>query len=133
MTTTAGSIAIALRRLTPKHAIASSTVLLGFVALGPACARSDTMIHASDYDQHCAIDRDCTTAFSGDVCAASCICDNDAVNALAWPNYENDLQNLERKICKPKPSCGCPVIEKAYCSQGKCAACAGDNCVPDGG
>jgi hypothetical protein len=108
--------------------------LVSFVAtLVVACGHSDAMIRASDYDQHCTQDRDCTAVFTGDVCTAGCLCENDAVNTLDWPNYEEQLQKLEIRVCdRQRDTCGC-FPERAYCANGKCAACPVDQCGADGG
>jgi len=65
-------------------------IVVGFLACSLACggkaeANADagtthgsTMISAASFDQRCAVDTDCTIAYSGDVCA-SCTCPDDAI------------------------------------------------------
>ncbi len=73
-------------------------------------------IKASDYDQTCTTDTDCTTVYEGDLCAQSCQCPNAAINMDVTAQYEADF---EKKVSVPE-GCPCPSGPSPRCNAGVC-------------
>ena len=73
-------------------------------------------IKASDYDQTCATDTDCTTVFEGNLCAPTCQCANAAINVGAAAQYEADFA---KKVSVPE-TCPCPLGSPPRCNRGVC-------------
>lgn len=106
-------------------------LLVVFVPGLTACGKVDTTIAAAAFDQRCATDRDCSPAFTGDVCAP-CPCNNDAIAQSAVPAYwkENDDK---RAACGPS-NVGCFCSDPVpLCVSGRCVGCDDAACRPDAG
>jgi hypothetical protein len=89
--------------------------LLAALLLG-ACGSSPQMIVASNYDQTCTVDADCSVIYVGEVCG--CGCTHDAINMKDYARYLVDYRDRD---CHPKVVCGVCASVSAYCNAGKCA------------
>jgi hypothetical protein len=92
----------------------------GGTSVGTGCVT----FSASDFDDSCKSDSDCTTV-TLDVCPGQCLCQGDtAVNAYsqAYDNYSAKAQQVSQSVC------GC-IAEgpAAICSNKKCVACASNS------
>jgi hypothetical protein len=103
-------------------AAASLGVLASCASRSPgACT-----IAASDYDQTCSVDDDCTGVFSGDLCTASCTdCTGGAISNKAQAEYDADLA---KKSYEPR-ICPC-AFQAVSCRNGTCVVGGSDGGLP---
>jgi hypothetical protein len=98
------------------------------------CDESGGSIHASDYDQTCEVDDDCTWVSEGLVACKACSreCTTGLINHNELERYRSALDKL------PSPPagdaiCNCPSATTPCCVDGQCvagAACGGPGRVP---
>ena len=108
------------------------------------------MISASNYDQSCKVDTDCTLVSSGDYCSAACgDCGGSTIGAQGLIHFQEDVSKTPLGSgALGNISCGCPARSEPCCRHGTCkvgyAACsspadtlpacadAGATCIPSG-
>jgi hypothetical protein len=74
-------------------------------------------IQASDYDQKCSADSDCTGVTEGDLCTIECDnCTNATINVNAQMQYQTDFA---KKLSEPSV-CPCPFGPTPVCKSGVC-------------
>ncbi|HEX7604164.1 MAG TPA: hypothetical protein VF316_21245 [Polyangiaceae bacterium] len=103
-----------------------AVLLIAGVALHPACGGS-TELRASDFDQSCVVDSDCTGVLDGEVC--DCGPSHPAVIASSAARAFNERQSSMAKNCGS--GCGgssaCLLMllspPGSYCARGTCAVC----------
>lgn len=85
------------------------------------CTEDSGSIHASDYDQSCKVDADCTSVSEGLVACYACLleCQTGVINVNELSRYRSDLDKL------PSPPsgegrCNCPSITTPCCVDGQC-------------
>jgi hypothetical protein len=116
------------RRRPVASAVVSVTMafLAAAVSLAePACGGSGgpgTVVHATDYNQKCMVDGDCTAVYDGDLCSA-CLCKNAAINSADAARYQTDSSSRAQQ-CQGGSPCATPNCTDlaAYCNHGTCAA-----------
>ncbi len=82
------------------------------------------VVSTASYSKDCKVDADCTTVFSGDVCAVCAGCPNDAISAADGAKFQAEYDAA-------KASCGAKdtSVSCAPCSM-KDARCVGGRCTP---
>ena len=108
-------------------------LILGSLMSFGCSAASPPTIQASDYNQTCKGDADCTLIDEGAQCCAGC--GNAAINVADSAKYAADLQRRS-DACKNPACIALPcVYSMAYCNAGKCDVCHGGDCpsTTDGG
>jgi len=98
---------------------------------GSPIAASDTaacMIVASNYDQSCEVDTDCSTVSVGDYCVAGCLCDVSAISKTALAQFQADVAKtpVGSGAVQELP-CSCPGQFGLCCRQGQCVT--GSECL----
>jgi hypothetical protein len=86
---------------------------------GGGCPNGNTCgtISASDYDQTCAKDSDCTGVTDGNLCSHICTnCIDATINVRAVAQYNADFA---KKVSEPGV-CPCPLGPTPVCNAGKC-------------
>jgi hypothetical protein len=74
-------------------------------------------IQASDYDQTCTKDADCTSVTDGNLCTIGCTnCPNATINMNALSQYSADFS---KKLSGPR-DCPCPLGPAPVCNSGTC-------------
>jgi len=77
-------------------------------------------ILASNYDQSCTFDSDCTPVAEGNACIGGCHCPaGAAINRSSLAQFQNDWSRL---AAPSAGFCGCPASFPGCCVQGKCQA-----------
>jgi hypothetical protein len=118
---------------------ASFLRVLPLLAVFVACSSSPRPIHASDYDQSCAVDADCVAVADGDACNP-CGWNDDECMAMGVlsvhdkPRFVADRAKLHDE-CAPtigSQSCSAICVTVAFaCVAGRCALCHGQSgCGP---
>jgi hypothetical protein len=116
-----------------------AVLLVAGVALHPACDAS-TELHASDFDQSCVVDSDCTGVFDGEVCP--CGPSHPAAIASraedAFRERQNAMAGNCSQGCFTTKACGFAWgAPSAYCANGTCTVCVecpdAGNVEPDSG
>ena len=78
-------------------------------------------ISASNYDQSCAVDSDCTMITSGDYCSKICLCGGSAINVGAVAQFDADFAKTPIGSGALDPlECFCPLEGPACCRAGAC-------------
>jgi len=103
-----------------------------------ACSSSSTssggphVIHASDYDTHCAAATDCAIVADGDLCG--CIgCGNTAINKADVSKFDSDTRSLRSQCSGPSQICpGACLYSEVTCTAGTCGACHAPGCTDAG-
>jgi hypothetical protein len=94
-------------------------VLASSIGALSGCASNSNMcgtIKASDYDQTCVIDADCTAVTEGDMCTGCTNCPNASISVRAEAQYEGDLKE---KVSAQR-ICACATGPAARCKAGVC-------------
>jgi hypothetical protein len=116
---------------------------------GPNADSGLCMISASNYDQSCTVDTDCSMVSSGDYCSATCLCGGSAINVGALAKFNADVAKTPLGSgALGNVFCGCPFSWGPCCRHGTCVgerggcsspsdslpACAdaGGTCMPFG-
>jgi hypothetical protein len=81
---------------------------------GGPCTKGS--VTASDYDQACTTDADCTPVFQGSMCGP-CACTNAAINKSALPAYNAGVTAAGGPLVN---TCLCPGLPSGVCSAGVC-------------
>jgi len=85
-----------------------------------ASPEASCTISASDYDQSCTVDSDCTAVAVGDACQTGsphCWCPGAAISVSARAQYDSDVAKFN-----PKNVCDCIALFSPCCVSGKCHA-----------
>jgi len=90
------------------------------------------MILASNYDQSCTVDTDCTEVSSGDYCSGDCICGGSTINVGSLANFNEDVSKTPLDSgALGNFSCNCPGEVSPCCLGGKCQPGPQCNSVAD--
>jgi hypothetical protein len=89
------------------------------------------MILASNYDQSCTLDTDCTNVHAGDYCSVPplssviCLCAASAINVAALAQFSEDISKTPLiQAIASRAACGCPSSAPAPCCRH--GTCQGD-------
>jgi hypothetical protein len=89
-------------------------------ALVPACASTNTVLDAEDYDQTCQMANDCVAVLVVDVCSCGC-----AYGAIS----SSDFQKFQADVDAAREACGDAILDCGQCMSAPPVACTSGTCT----
>jgi hypothetical protein len=112
--------------------VATSTTTLTVVTSNTTTTPCE--ISASNYDQSCNVDSDCTLVASGDYCSTGCFCPLSTISVGALSQFNADVsQTPIGSGTLPGETCNCPEEFVPCCRGGTCQTGSACMSEPDSG